>query len=587
MNKLKIRLLACAMIAGCPILPAQNPVGNFQEFRKGLLDDFQEFKARILEHYADFLEGEWHEYEPLEPLKRNERPKPDSIPNVEKQIPVKEGQLAVPNYDKTKLSKVAAAKSLKKSTNAIFNPSARGVSVIVKNLPAPVRNDRRSSSQKTTGADEPKDSVACNTVDDDMVADAVAADSVAALSMPDIVADATVTADSVAEESPVIDYSEATIPPKFDFMPASGSREGMDFLNFYNMEILVPKMDFSILESIPSPSHFGRQWRHLDEQRIGESVSTYIRPVVENMGLSDYLTYEFMVSYAKSKFPGADASARASLVHYLLANLGYDVRIGVLGSGEPAILINSVQTIYAVPRVELGGTIYCIYTPDGGNIETGIRTCDIPEAASGLGRQFDYTLAGLNLPLRQREYDLDFGKIRIRGVVNENIYPVLYRYPQMETGDYAASDVLPDVKADVARQVREQLAGLPPQEAVNELLHFVQNRFNYSTDTDLHGFEKPYFFEENLYYPTNDCEDRAIFYTYLLWNALDVENHLLQYPEHESASVCLPDVHGMSYLFNGKKYYISDPTYIGANTGQCMPAYINVSPEIDYVYPLE
>lgn len=63
------------------------------------------------------------------------------------------------------------------------------------------------------------------------------------------------------------------------------------------------------------------------------------------------------------------------------------------------------------------------------------------------------------------------------------------------------------------------------------LLQFVQSGFSYATDDAFHGFEKPYFLEENLFYPKNDCEDRAIFYTYLLWNALGVENQLLCFPD--------------------------------------------------------
>ena len=31
---------------------------------------------------------------------------------------------------------------------------------------------------------------------------------------------------------------------------------------------------------------------------------------------------------------------------------------------------------------------------------------------------------------------------------------------------------------------------------------------------------------------------------------------------------------------DGKDYYISDPTYIGANVGECMPGYETESPEI-------
>lgn len=65
-----------------------------------------------------------------------------------------------------------------------------------------------------------------------------------------------------------------------------------------------------------------------------------------------------------------------------------------------------------------------------------------------------------------------------------------------------------------------------------------------------HGFEKPYFIEEWLYYPQNDCEDRAVFYTYMLWNVLDVENQMLTYPGHESSSVRLDrPLNGDNYQF--------------------------------------
>ena len=89
----------------------------------------------------------------------------------------------------------------------------------------------------------------------------------------------------------------------------------------------------------------------------------------------------------------------------------------------------------------------------------------------------------------------------------------------------------------------------------------------------------------NLFYPKNDCEDRAIFYTYLLWEVLGIPNQLICYPGHESASVSLSTpVKGISYSHSGKTFYISDPTYIGSVTGQCMPDFEQTAPEIDFTY---
>lgn len=39
-----------------------------------------------------------------------------------------------------------------------------------------------------------------------------------------------------------------------------------------------------------------------------------------------------------------------------------------------------------------------------------------------------------------------------------------------------------------------------------------------------------------------------------------------------------------SYEYKGKKFYICDPTYIGAKIGKCMPSYAKESPQIEVWY---
>ncbi len=172
------------------------------------------------------------------------------------------------------------------------------------------------------------------------------------------------------------------------------------------------------------------------------------------------------------------------------------------------------------------------------------------------------------------------------GTLNENIMPIVYKYPQMDTEGFAVSVLDKDLRDNLVNQLKNQLADKDKLTATNELLRFMQFGFDYATDDEFHGFEKPYFLEENLYYPKNDCEDRAIFYTYMLWNALGVENQLLAFPGHESASVTIPgaSVSGTSYNHEGKTYYISDPTYVGSTTGQCMRQFETTPPTIDYSY---
>ena len=163
--------------------------------------------------------------------------------------------------------------------------------------------------------------------------------------------------------------------------------------------------------------------------------------------------------------------------------------------------------------------------------------------------------------------------------------PILYHYPQMPVEDFALSNVSPGLRENLTSQVRTQLSGIDGDAKVEALLKFMHNVFDYSTDEDFHGFEKPYFLEETLYYPKNDCEDRAIFYTWFLWNALGRKAQLITFPGHESATVEMDNpVEGTSYRFDGSVFYVSDTTFIVALTVMVMPAYIGRDPKVDYTF---
>lgn len=541
-------LLTGALIGGVSA-HAQAPQ-SFQEFRQGILNDFQEFRKTILDHYADFLNGTWHEYEPLEPLKKPSAPKPMDVPDV-------------------KISK----------------PSTAPV-----DLPKPVLADLPESKVKPEEADEPEEKPkspfdipktitppeAGKEVPPTIKVRPDLGGSPVLAALPDIPRKV-----MPQEETPEDEQEEIPAPQPEE------SRVGKDPVNFYGMEILVPQVNFKIMQSMGSAADFARNWKLLDEQDVADAALDALKPKMEHMGLNDYLAYEFLCAYMDSKFPGASSAPKMSAVHYLLSHMGYNARIALsTKTGDAVLLIPSQQTLYGKVYMTLGGERFYVMAPPGVNIMgSPIATCDLPKVASK-GKKFDLRIKGLNLPMKEHRFDVEYGKLRLSGVVNENLMPIVYRYPQMDTADFAESELDSNLRKDLVNQVREQLGGMDLLAATNELLQFVQSGFSYATDDAFHGFEKPYFLEENLYYPKNDCEDRAIFYTYMLWNALGVENHLLFYPGHESASVSLPDqVSGTSYEHNGKKFYISDPTYVGSITGQCMPQFESTVPKIDLTLP--
>ena len=62
---------------------------------------------------------------------------------------------------------------------------------------------------------------------------------------------------------------------------------------------------------------------------------------------------------------------------------------------------------------------------------------------------------------------------------------------------------------------------------------------------------------------------------------LGLEVVLLLYPGHLATAVHYTEpLSGSYFTMDGKTWFISDPTYIGANVGECMPKYAKTNPEV-------
>lgn len=512
MNHKGLSALLMLALAAAPAATAQTRSSHgqskkqsFEEFRSGILRDYQDFRQTLLDRYADFLNGEWHEYESYNGVKRDNKPKPRSVPRVETSRPEPRPQ-----------AKPATSPQTKPQTRPATKPEPK---------PAP------SPQPKPTPAPKPQ-------------------------------------------------TKPAPAPAR--------SSAGADTFEFFTLPVQVPHIDFSITDRLYANNDYAAQWRALQKEEVAERLLPHIKALAAELGLNDYLTYQLISFYIDSRFGNADATSRMSAVHYLLANLGYDARIATTGNGVPLLLIPFKQTIYSRTYMMIGDRKYYVFEPEGFSLATAgpqsIMTCRLPDDVDK-GRKMDLVVGRLNLPEKPRAFEFECGPIHLKGEVNENLMPVLYHYPQMPVSDFANSELQPELRKSLVSQMRSQLDGLDGDEKVAHLLTFMHTVFDYATDEENHGFEKPYFLEETLYYPKNDCEDRAIFYTYFLWNALGREAQLISFPGHEAATVRLDKpVEGTCYDYDGATYYISDPTFIGSKTGMIMPPYRETAPNIDYTF---
>jgi hypothetical protein len=118
-------------------------------------------------------------------------------------------------------------------------------------------------------------------------------------------------------------------------------------------------------------------------------------------------------------------------------------------------------------------------------------------------------------------------------------------------------------------------------ERVNLLLSFIQHGIPYEADDKQFGYENYLFAEESLFYPSADCEDRSVLLCQLIKQYTGLKSIALAYPGHVTLAVNLPEtVKGSYVIYEGEKYFVCDPTYIGAKCGMLMPEFEKENPEI-------
>lgn len=353
--------------------------------------------------------------------------------------------------------------------------------------------------------------------------------------------------------------------------------------DFYGIRVTVPVADVGMCPDRIATNEYATLWRQFKRKGIDSRIVPALRQAASSYKLNDWFTFQLVRTYVASHYASSSVPLRVGLTHFLLCHLGYNVRLGQDKADRPLLLVAFKQMVYAHTYSELNGQRFYVYYDMQAEREGAellpFYTCELPADVSA-GRPVDLLLTEAPLvPYKTHHFRIGVDRLTVSGELNANLMPMIYRYPQMDVECYAYSMLCPDVRRTVVTQLREQLQGLPQLQAVNSLLQFVQYAFEYAKDPEQHGFEKPYFFEELLFYPKCDCEDRSVFYSYLLWEVLGVENQLVFFPGHACVAVRLDEsVNGTSYRYEGHDFYISDPTYIGSVTGECMPAYLNTRP---------
>lgn len=269
---------------------------------------------------------------------------------------------------------------------------------------------------------------------------------------------------------------------------------------------------------------------------------------------------------------------------FVMTKAGYRARIAYDNS-RVYLLMPTQQQVYAAAYFTFDNQRYYALGLDGTKQKLDrVFTYDgnYPGATKALDMRIDKSLnTSRQDKFKTVAFHYNGSNYQVKVDTDDQTIAYLQTYPQLDINLYFSADVNRATANPLLLQLKPMVQGKSEQDAVNLLLRFVQTAFPYKTDEQQFGIENYLFPEETLYYPYSDCEDRSVFFAWLVRNLVGLDVVGLDYPGHVATAVRFNEnVAGDSIGYDGKRYVIADPTYINARVGMAMPDFKKVQPKV-------
>ncbi|HJA57837.1 MAG TPA: hypothetical protein H9951_21115 [Candidatus Bacteroides intestinigallinarum] len=490
---------------------------DFDDFVKQQQKEFDDFVSEQNKEFARFLKETWKEYDLQKPVARPQRPEPVKPVNFDRKKPVGKPQ-------EVKVGGVTRLPIPEVAPSATFSPSQG-------KTPVPVLPEGKDSTIKPEKKVEDRPRQNSNV-------------------------------------KPVVTPSVKRSP------------SGVKF-SFYNQECTVnPSLKNRLSLKGIAEKDISAGWETL-------SSSDY-RPLIDDClairkehNLNDY-GYLLLARKVATELCGSTHSDEIALMQmFILSQSGYKVKVARMDS-RLTLFYASDCMIYATCFITLNGVTYYRFDTSK-NKSNSIYTYnrDFANAKNKIDMSLGASQKFLGTYVEKELQAKAYPSVRVHSKVNSGLISFYKDYPQCDFSVYVGAPVSEEVQQTLLPPLKAAIQGKKQSEAANILINFVQTAFDYKTDGEQFGYEKPFFVDELFYYPYSDCEDRAVLYFYLVHTLMGLDAVLLEYPNHMATAVCFDEVVDGDYVtVNRKKYIICDPTYIGASIGLAMPQFKNVAAKV-------
>lgn len=526
-------IMMCVCVAASCVLHAQidKEMEEFDNFVKQQQKEFNDFVEQQNQEFADFLKENWKLYDLQKPIDRPKRPEPVKPVLFDKSKPVvKPQEIKIGSVNRLPIPEV--------EPSATFPTAER--------KPTPVPTLPGGTAKPYVKPDKPA---------------------------------VTPSKPTRPTRNPVVAERPSSKPTP-DARPQTAPRSGME-VSFYGEDCYVdPALKNSFHLRGISEKEVAAGWEALCRTNYEQLVNDCL-DAKRDRNMNDYGYLLFTQKVAEGLCGAGNTNEVALMQMFILCQSGYKVKVARVGS-QLGLFFASNDVIYAVSFLTIDGMKYYKF---GSSIpaNTAIYTYN---------RDFANSTNTVAMSITTQQYfngniktqDLkarDYPAVSLTSQVNTGLISFYKDYPQCDFSVYVGAPVSQEVQASVLPPLRSAIQGKSQAEAANILIDFVQTAFQYQTDDEQFGYEKPFFVDEVFYYPYCDCEDRSILYSYLVRTLMGLDVVLLDYPNHIATAVCFDEnVSGDYLMVEGKKYVVCDPTYIGASIGNAMPQYRDVAAKV-------
>ena len=283
---------------------------------------------------------------------------------------------------------------------------------------------------------------------------------------------------------------------------------------------------------------------------------------------------------ATAFFSDSERNEARLLQMYILTQSGYKVRIARTDD-RLVLLLPSEDDIYEMPYLTVDGHRYYVADPTVRQQSFHVFDREFPKEQFFSLQITTEPLLAIRPSEPRRFASERYPDVSAIVKTNRNLIDFYDEYPRIGWDLYSRSSLSAWAKKQLYPVLHRCIAGKSKSEAANMLIDFVQTAFEYKTDEEQFGYERPLFADETLYYPYSDCEDRAIFYSILVRDLLGLDVVLLHYPNHLATAVSFgEEIAGDYLMLDDRKYLVCDPTYIGAHIGNAMPQFKQIAAEV-------